>query len=298
MTENHPLATVCDRILIKIDGEDSQHFLHNLITTDVEKLENDTMLPGALLTPQGKIAFDFLIGKKGESFFIDINKEIAPQFIKRLSMYKLRSKVNLTQENQYIVEIFNQENNDTLVKELKKQNNLLFFNDKRFLLNQNIIRNYKLNNNQQCLDKNIENYISLRIANAVAESSKDYQLNDAFPHDVNLDQLSGVSFKKGCYIGQEVVSRMHHRKTARRRILIAKSSFPLPQSGTSIEADSKPVGTIGSVNGVDGLAMVRIDRVKQAIDQAIPLIANGIEITLEIPSMVNFTFPENLDKGD
>lgn len=291
MTENFPLAIMYHYALIKIDGEDSQSFLQNLITTDIEHLEKDTMRPGALLTPQGKIAYDFLIGKKKDSFFIHIDKKNSSNFIKRLSMYKLRSKVNIEHENQYFNEIYEDTKQEDLIEKLIKNDNILFFKDKSFLLNQNIIRVYKINNSNQDIDKEQQNYINLRITNAVAESGVDYELNDAFPHDINLDQAHGLSFKKGCYIGQEVVSRMHHRKTARRRILIAKAQSPLPPSGTIITAEDKPVGTIGTIQDKQGLALVRIDRVKQAMDKAIPLMADGTEVTLEIPPMVNFTFP-------
>ncbi len=120
----------------------------------------------------------------------------------------------------------------------------------------------------------------------------DYLLGDAFPHDVNLDQTGGVSFRKGCFVGQEVVSRMQHRGTARRRILIVSCASELPATGTSITADGREIGTLGSVAGNAGLALVRIDRVKEATHKGIPILAGEVAVHLAIPPEHRFTFPE------
>jgi folate-binding Fe-S cluster repair protein YgfZ len=109
---------------------------------------------------------------------------------------------------------------------------------------------------------------------------------------VLLDQNDGVGFGKGCYVGQEVVSRMKHRGTARRRALIAKGGSSLPASGTPVTAGGREIGTLGSVVGGDALAIVRIDRVKEAIDAGTPVLAGDVPITLAIPAWADFTFPE------
>ena len=112
---------------------------------------------------------------------------------------------------------------------------------------------------------------AFRIAHGVAESGADYALGDAFPHDVLLDQNGGVGFRKGCYVGQEVVSRMQHRGTARRRVLIVDGDGDLPAPGTEIIAGGRAIGTLGSVAGGVGLAIVRIDQVKDAMDAGTPI---------------------------
>ncbi len=86
-------------------------------------------------------------------------------------------------------------------------------------------------------------------AQGVPEGGRDYAFGEAFPHEALFDQLNGVDFAKGCYVGQEVVSRMEHRGTARKRIVPVEGDAPLPASGTSIEADGVPIGTLGSVSG-------------------------------------------------
>jgi folate-binding protein YgfZ len=133
----------------------------------------------------------------------------------------------------------------------------------------------------------------LRIESGVAESGSDYQLNDAFPHDVLLDQMEGVGFGKGCYIGQEVVSRMQHRGTARRRVLIASGTGPLPPGGTELLTEGRSVGALGTVVGARGLAIARIDKVKGAIDAGQPVLAGAVPVSLAIPGWAKFTFRQD-----
>jgi folate-binding protein YgfZ len=141
-------------------------------------------------------------------------------------------------------------------------------------------------------EENATAWSAFRIARGVAESGSDYQLGDAFPHDVLLDQTGGVGFQKGCYVGQEVVSRMQHRGTARRRVLLVSADAALPASGTDLTVDGRSVGTLGSVDGNSGLAIARIDRVKAAIDEGKPILAGDMKVTLSIPAWAKFGFPE------
>jgi folate-binding Fe-S cluster repair protein YgfZ len=106
-----------------------------------------------------------------------------------------------------------------------------------------------------------------------------------------MDQLAGVAFDKGCYIGQEVVSRTEHRGTARRRIVQVLSASPMPPTGAEIVADGKPVGSIASSSDHAGLALVRLDRVKDAIDAGVPLLVRGVPVEIAIPDWARFQFP-------
>ena len=109
-------------------------------------------------------------------------------------------------------------------------------------------------------------YEAHRIALGVPRGGLDFMYGDAFPHETNMDRLHGVDFDKGCYVGQEVVSRMQHRGTARTRtVRVALEDFS-PEPGTAILAGDKSVGTMGSTAGGHGLALVRIDRAADALD--------------------------------
>ena len=109
---------------------------------------------------------------------------------------------------------------------------------------------------------------------------------DAFPHETNMDRLAGVDFDKGCYVGQEVVSRMQHRGTARTRSVKVLLDGASPEAGATILAGDKPVGTIGSTSGGKGIALVRIDRVADALDAGQPLTAGGLALKLADPDVV------------
>jgi folate-binding protein YgfZ len=125
-----------------------------------------------------------------------------------------------------------------------------------------------------------------RIASGVPRGGLDFIYGDAFPHETNMDRLHGVDFEKGCYVGQEVVSRMQHRGTARTRtVRILLENFS-PEPGTTIFAADKPVGTLGSTAGQNGLALIRTDRVADALTAGVPLTAGGLAIRLADPDDV------------
>jgi hypothetical protein len=134
-------------------------------------------------------------------------------------------------------------------------------------------------------------YHAFRISQGVPEGGRDYAFGDAFPHEALFDQLNGVDFAKGCYVGQEVVSRMEHRGTARKRIVPIEGGAPLPAPGTNVEADGVPIGTLGSVNGKFGLAMIRLDRAEAALAAGRTLTAGGVKIALKRPLFARFAVP-------
>ena len=134
-------------------------------------------------------------------------------------------------------------------------------------------------------------YEAHRIAQGVPRGGVDFIYGDAFPHETDMDQLAGVDFDKGCYIGQEVVSRMEHRGTARNRIVpIAAEGF-VPDAGLPVMAGEKQVGVTGSHAGNRGLAMLRLDRVADARAAGLPLVAGGVTITPEKPDWATFAWP-------
>lgn len=280
-----PIAHLHDRALIDVSGADAEHFLQNILTTDLEQLAEGQVKPGALLTPQGKILFDFLISRAGENAFrLECRIETADDFLRRLMLYRLRAKVEISQQDQAsVVAVWG---NDSTSSGIESTDLV----DTRFA-DGSVARRY----GQPDGNGDLAGWNALRIANGVAESGADYALGDAFPHDVLLDQIGGVGFKKGCYVGQEVVSRMQHRGTARRRVLIVSAEGPLPASGTEIGAAGKSLGALGSTAGRQGLAIVRIDRVKEAMDAGLPITAGNVTVTLAIPGWANFDFPSGAE---
>jgi hypothetical protein len=133
----------------------------------------------------------------------------------------------------------------------------------------------------------------MRIKLGVPESGRDYGLGDTFPHEALFDQLNGVDFKKGCFVGQEVVARMQYRGTTRKRVVPVEGDAPL-QTGIEVKAGDLPIGPIGSVDGALGLALLRLDRAEEAASKDMPLMAGDVTITLHRPAFAQFEVPTAL----
>ncbi len=282
-----PTAILADRAIIDVSGQNAECFLQNILTVNLAVLEEHEAKPGALLAPQGKIMFDFLISRSGENALVlECRATIANDFVRRLMLYRLRTKVDISQHDKSVVaatwqaaEVVSQF--DSTVR------------DSRF--QQPVFRHY---DSAPATNATETDWHAFRIANGVAESGQDYALADVFPHDVLLDQLDGVDFKKGCFIGQEVVSRMQHRGTVRRRVLLISATSNLPAPGTYLVSDGKVIGTLGSVSGGHGLAIARIDRVKAALDSGAMITAGDVVVTPAIPGWARFTYPEATSAED
>ncbi len=285
-------ALLSDRCLIAVTGAEAEHFLQNILTTDLDALAAGEAKPGALLSPQGKILFDFLISRDASGgFLLDCRADVADDFIRRLTLYKLRAKVEISKQSQMVVGVaWDVDSPASEAESNAARNGAAALRDARFKAPFPVFRIYAPSL-QPAADAS--EWHALRIAHGVAESGSDFELGDAFPHDVLLDETGGVGFGKGCYVGQEVVSRMHHRGTARRRVLLVSAEAPLPEPGTEIVAGGRTIGTLGSVAGQRGLAVVRIDRVKDAQDKGVAITAADVPLTLSIPAWAKFTFPQD-----
>lgn len=280
MNLSEKTANLNNRAIVLITGEEAEKFLQAVITTDILNLNTDDLKPGALLTPQGKIMFDFLISRIENGFRLDMPEEIAESFIKRLMLYRLRSKVEITQSSESLIGVSWQNDSGFL-------ENLSAKRDLRFPESLNVRRIY----GQQFTENNIEGWTHLRIINGIAEGGSDFAYHDMFPHDVNFDQIGGVSFTKGCFIGQEVVSRMQHRGTARRRAMVVTATTSLPQKGTSLTVGEREIGMLGEVSDTQAIAFVRIDRVQEALNSQSPIMAGDTEVILTIPPTAKYTMP-------
>ncbi|WP_106795286.1 folate-binding protein YgfZ [Rhizobium sp. H4] len=287
-----PAVFLKDRSLLSVGGADAQSFLQNLITTDITSLASDEARPGALLTPQGKILFDFMIWQDGDGYVIETNADQRDGLLKRLTMYRLRAAVTLALVAEEGVSVCWGEDEDG-IRDAESVGDSRGVRDSRFAKAGIALtrRPGRHGDGAEAL------YDALRIAHGIAISGSDFALQDAFPHDVLLDLNGGLSFKKGCYVGQEVVSRMQHRGTARRRVVTVSAAAALPGTGTEITAAGKPVGTLGSVAGGSGLAIVRIDRAGAAMAEGTPLLAGETPVALALPQWSGLVFPTSSDEA-
>jgi hypothetical protein len=281
-------AFLPDRGVVKVAGEDARNFLNGLITTDVDRLKPGLGRFGALLTPQGKIIVDFLITEApaghGGGFLIDCPKALAEGLATKLKFYKLRAKViieNLSDDLGVLA---------AWDGRLAAQPDLAFTDPRNEELGYRILIPEQLKERLSDLIGaelvDAADYEAHRIALGVPRGGLDFIYSDAFPHETNMDRLAGVDFDKGCYVGQEVISRMQHRGTARTRSVKVLLDGPSPEAGTTILAGDKPVGTIGSTADGKGIALVRIDRVADALDAGQALTAGGLTVRLAEPDVV------------
>ena len=281
-----------DRGVIRVSGPDAVHFLQNLVTSDVERLaegEGEGAY-AALLTPQGKVVVDFFAGRTGDGFLLDLPESHVEDTLRRLSAYRLRARV--------AIEDVSPETAVLVFLDLPAPPMLPgpAFPDPRLPgLGLRAIVPTAIAKSSFGLSHIVRTdegaWHRRRIALGVPESGRDFALGEVFPHDADMDQLGGVDFRKGCYVGQEVVSRMQHRGTARRRIVQARAATALPPAGTTIAAGGRPIGALGSSAGETGLALVRLDRAREAMDAGEAILADAVPLTLSLPPWATFGWP-------
>jgi hypothetical protein len=281
-------AFLPDRGVVKVNGEDARNFLNNLVTANVDLIRPGIARFGALLTPQGKIVADFLMTEApaghGGGFLLDCPLPLAEALTTKLNFYKLRAK--LTIENLSgglgILAVWGGTPPATL--------DLCFADPRDETLGWRVLIPHDLAERAtQIMGATWvapADYDAYRIACGVPRGGLDFAYGDAFPHETNMDRLHGVDFEKGCYIGQEVVSRMQHRGTARTRIVRVIVDQAKPEPGASILAGDKAIGTMGSSAEGHGLALIRVDRATDALDSGQPFLAGGIPISLAAPDEV------------
>jgi folate-binding protein YgfZ len=273
-------AFLPDRGVVKVSGEGARDFLNGLVTTDVALLQPGLGRFGALLTPQGKIVADFLITEAasghGGGFLIDCPRALAQTLAAKFGFYKLRAKVTVENLSEGLGVIAAWDG------DLATKPDLAFTDPRSAKLGWRILAAEKLA--QKVADLigadlvDSAEYEAHRISSGIPRGGLDFMYGDAFPHETNMDRLHGLDFEKGCYVGQEVVSRMEHRGTARTRTIRVIIEGPSPEPGATILAGDKTVGTMGSTAGSNGLALVRTDRVADALEAGVPLSSGGLAI--------------------
>ena len=291
-------ALLPDRGVLKVVGDDARKFLHGLVTADVLALTPGQARFCALLTPQGKIIADFFVTQApngdGGGFFLDIPRAVAPTLVEKLNLYKLRAKVLIEDLTEILGVIAAWDGSGTTKQGLCYADPRLPALGLRVMLAPH--RAAAAANDLGATLVSAEDYEAHRIALAVPRGGLDFAYGDAFPHETDMDQLGGVDFAKGCYVGQEVVSRIEHRGIARTRAVALRYDGAAPASGAPITAGERQVGTRGSAARGRGIALIRLDRVAEAEQSA--LAAGGIPIRLVKPDWARFSFPSAIKAAE
>ena len=277
-----PAITLENRAFIAVTGEDAEDFLQGIVTTDVPAIGPDEAFAGALLTPQGKILFEFMIARVADGFLIETDAASADALAKRLVLYRLRARVTIERRAESAV---------MLLWEMSPPPGAV--RDMRFArAGLDLFRVPGASG-----DAPPAAYAALRIAHGIAGGAEDGDATDYFPHDLLMDRNGGLSFRKGCYVGQEVVSRMQHRATARRRLVAVTAGADLPPPGTAILAGAREIGALRTVEGRSGLAVVRIDKAGEAMANGVAITAGGVPVTLALPAWSGLDFPAAADEA-
>jgi tRNA-modifying protein YgfZ len=271
-------ALLADRGVVRVAGEDAEKLLQGIITSDMDLLATQAAIHAGLLTPQGKILFEFFVARSGDGFLLETARGQAVGLAKRLTLYKLRAKVDIRDASAGY-SVTSAWGEAAPYSPGGTEGTLLFSDPRLPDLGWRVLADGRL----EGANADAADYHAHRISLGVPEGGKDYVLGETFPHEANMDLLNGVSFSKGCFVGQEVVSRMQHRGTARKRIVIVESGTPL-QAGDAVMAGQAAIGTIGSVAGNRALALVRLDRVEEMQRKSEQITAANAPIVIQLPA--------------
>ena len=286
-------ALLPDRGVIKVAGDDARRFLNGLVTNDMAKVTPANPRFAALLTPQGKIIVDFIVAEAptedGGGFFLDCPRALASTLVEKLNFYKLRAKVICEDLSEVLGVMAIWDGAGGTEYGLSYPDPRLSKLGSRVMLPPHLAAEAAADLGASLVDADA--YETHRIALGVPRGGLDFMYADTFPHEADMDQLNGVDFDKGCYVGQEVVSRVEHRASARSRgVPIASDQFA-PCAGLPITAHGKQVGLLGSTAKGRGLALLRLDRVEDAVASGAALEAGGIAIRAVKPDWANFDWP-------
>ena len=286
-------ALLPDRGVLKVVGDDARNFLHGLVTADILGLAPGAARFCALLTPQGKIIADFIVteapAKDGGGFFLDVPRAVSLALVGKLNLYKLRAKVLIEDLSEVLGVLAVWDGSEIPKQGLAYADPRLPSLGARAMLPPHLASSAAAELGAEFVDAS--QYEAHRIALGVPQGGVDFSYGNAFPHESDMDQLGGVDFKKGCYIGQEVVSRMEHRGTARTRAVPVRYDGAAPQPGVSVTAGDRQIGTMGSAADGRAVALLRLDRVSDALSRGEQLSASGVPIHLIKPDWACFAFP-------
>lgn len=248
-------ARLTDRAVLAVSGPEAGDFLQDLITNDLAKLAPDAPLYAALLSPQGKILFDFLLFAGNGAILLDCHQSAREGLSKRLSLYKLRARIAIAPRDDLAVVAAGPPDprlaalgGRAVVPAADQPDGTAAYHRRRFDL-------------------------------GVPEAG-DFGSETVFAMDGGLDELHALSFSKGCYVGQELTARMKHRGSDRKRVLPVTAHAPLV-AGAEVAAGTTAIGTLMSAEGSRGFALIRLDRLT---DAASPLTVGGAPVSVITPA--------------
>jgi folate-binding protein YgfZ len=276
----YPLYT---RDIVRVSGPDAHKLLNDTLTCRFDDALDGLGRWFALLSPQGKVQIEGLVTHARDAFWFDLEAGLVELFIKKMKMYRLRAKVDFESINANAV--WWSPDNEAPAGRF----DVIAYRDERSLkLGTRYVNVNSVNlSDVQPAEDPTDAYDRIRIDAGVPEFGPDYGQDQIFPHDIGMDFLGGLDFKKGCYIGQEVVSRMEHRGTARRRPVVVSDIGGDVAMDTPIKVGSRDSGTVGAANGGKAIAIVRLDRFDGS-----EVTVDGKPVTVTLPDWATYRLGE------
>src|SRR5262245_10327265 len=292
-------ALLPDRGVVKVAGDEALGFLNGLLTSDIGRVTPESAIFAALLTPQGKIIMDMIVAEAPAQddggFFLDVPKALAKSCVDRLNFYKLRAKVMIEDLSDMLGVMAVWEGHAATEYGLCYRDPRLPALGVRVIVPPQLAAEAAADLGAALLPAAA--FEEHRIALGIPRGGLDFIYGDAFPHEADMDQLHGVDFHKGCFVGQEVVSRMEHRGNVRTRIVpVAYEGFA-PDAGAAVTAAEKQVGTFGSSAGGRALAMLRLDRAEDALAAGHALVAGAVTLRLVKLDWLRVAWPGERQAG-
>ncbi|WP_269714482.1 CAF17-like 4Fe-4S cluster assembly/insertion protein YgfZ [Caulobacter sp. NIBR2454] len=254
------IARLSSRALIGFSGPDWRAFLQGQLTQDVLTLQPGEARFAALLTPQGRLMFDLFVIGRDDGAWLDVAVEHRDALIQRLTLYRLRAKVEIAADDAPVFALFNQTPGESWIIDPRRP--------------QLGARGYGLDVQTDATEADYE---AFRLALGVPGPA-DWAGDKTYPIDANFDLLAGIDFKKGCFVGQETTSRMKRRGQIKNRMLPITFDGPPPPHGAEVLAGELRAGEV--LSGMDGhaMALLRLDRIEGAA-----LTVDGRPVTVERP---------------
>ncbi len=276
-----------ERGVLAIGGSQRRSFLQGLVSNDVERIGPSQAIYAALLTPQGKFLFDFFIAEQDETLLLDVDRERLPDLLRRLTMYKLRSDVTLSDwsADWFVAALLDAPDalGDVPGTAARLSDGVAFTDPRLARLGARAVlpRSIPLETLGYA-EAPFETYEARRIALGIPDTRRDLEADKTLLLEANFDQLNGVSFNKGCYVGQELTARTKYRGNVRRRL------YPVVLDGTAapgaeVMLGDREAGALRSVAGDRGIALLRIEDVDKARESGTPLMAGSAMIQVESP---------------
>ena len=256
------IARLDSRALIRVTGPDARPFLHNLLTQDVETLEPGALRFGALLSPPGRLLFDLFIWGEENGVVLDVAAERRDALVQRLSMYRLRSNVEVMPIPDAVFVTWNEA-------------------PEGFVADPRLPELGGRRGGDQCeTDATEADWQAHRLSLGVPDPTTDTLLDKTYPIEADFDLLNGIDFHKGCFIGQETTSRMKRRGTIKNRMMAIAFDGPAPERGAEVLNGELRAGEV--MTGADGraIALMRLDRLEGDLS------VDGRAVTVEKPGWI------------